>query len=110
MNESTKVQYLMNGLRPSLSIETRRNYPTTTQEFLQQAQKAEELTAISTTTTSDLVTTDDLSTASSLLHHEPKHWSSRSRPNRNNGSFSAQQYQWQKSWKFFNAKIRRTSK
>ncbi|CAF1367668.1 unnamed protein product [Didymodactylos carnosus] len=93
MNESTKVQYLMNGLRPSLSIETRRNYPTTTQEFLQQAQKAEELTAISTITTSDLVTTDDLSTASSLLHHQPKYWSSRGRPNRSNGSFSAQQYQ-----------------
>ncbi|CAF4838911.1 unnamed protein product, partial [Rotaria sp. Silwood2] len=33
MNESTKVQYLMNGLRPSLSTETKRNYPTTTQIF-----------------------------------------------------------------------------
>lgn len=46
MNESTKVHYLMNGLLPSLLIETRRNYPTTTQEFLTQVKVAEELTAV----------------------------------------------------------------
>ncbi|CAF3606064.1 unnamed protein product [Rotaria socialis] len=31
MNESTKIHYLMNGLRQSLCTETRRNYPTSTQ-------------------------------------------------------------------------------
>ena len=46
MNESTQIHYLMNGLLPSLSIETRRNYPTTTQEFLKQVKIAEELTAL----------------------------------------------------------------
>lgn len=38
MNETTKVQYLMSGIRPSLSTETRRNYPKTSEDFLKQAQ------------------------------------------------------------------------
>lgn len=46
MNESTKVQYLMNGLRSSLSTETRRNYPKTSDDFLEQAKAAEELTTM----------------------------------------------------------------
>ena len=46
MHESTKLHYLMNGLRDSLSIETRRNYPKTTQEFLTQVKIAEDLTVL----------------------------------------------------------------
>ena len=53
MSESTKIQYLMNGLMPSLSIETRRSYPKTTEEFLKQARVAEELTSLN----SSVVTT-----------------------------------------------------
>ena len=45
MNESTKIHYLINGLLPSLSIETRRNYPTNCEQFLVNAKVAEELTA-----------------------------------------------------------------
>jgi len=48
MSESTKIHYLMNGLRSSLSIETRRNYPKTTQEFLVQVKIAEDLTTLNT--------------------------------------------------------------
>ncbi|CAF4584495.1 unnamed protein product, partial [Rotaria sp. Silwood2] len=36
MNESTKTNYLMNGLLPSLSIETRKHYSTTTEELLRE--------------------------------------------------------------------------
>ena len=49
MSESTKVRYLMNGLRPSLSTETRRNYPKNPEEFLVQSKIAEELTASNNT-------------------------------------------------------------
>jgi hypothetical protein len=48
MSESTKVHYLMNGLRDSLSVETRRNYPKTTREFLVQVKIAEDLTELNT--------------------------------------------------------------
>lgn len=44
MNESTKIHYLINGLLPSLSIETRRNYPMNCEQFLANAKVAEELT------------------------------------------------------------------
>lgn len=48
MSESAKVHYLMNGLRDSLSVETRRNYPKTTREFLVQVKIAEDLTTLHT--------------------------------------------------------------
>jgi hypothetical protein len=60
MNESTKVQYLMNGLRLSLSTEARRNYPKTTEEFLVQAKIAEELTKLNNTIASDQFINDEL--------------------------------------------------
>ena len=59
MSETTKVQYLMNGLCPSLSTETRRKYPKTTQDFLEQAKVAEELTALNTTIISDPATNEE---------------------------------------------------
>ena len=59
MNESTKVQYLMNGLLASLSTETRRNYPKTAAEFLAKAKVAEEITAGNSIRTSNLTITDD---------------------------------------------------
>ena len=61
MSESTKIHYLMNGLRPSLSIETRRNYPKTTQEFLTQVKIAEDLTALNTTSINQPIIHDDVS-------------------------------------------------
>ncbi|CAF4651891.1 unnamed protein product [Rotaria socialis] len=60
MNESTKIHYLMNGLRQSLCTETRRNYPTSTQGFLQQVKIAEELTALNTNFTSTSIDNDDI--------------------------------------------------
>lgn len=59
MSESTKVQYLINGLLPSLSTETRRNYPKTTTEFLEQAKRAEEITAMNSILVSNSSITDD---------------------------------------------------
>jgi len=52
MNETTKIHYLINGLRPSLSIETRRKYPKNSEEFLTNAKVAEELTALNHSFTS----------------------------------------------------------
>ena len=60
MSESTKVQYLINGLLPSLSTETRRNYPKTTAQFLEQAKRAEEITAMNSILVSNSSITDDL--------------------------------------------------
>ncbi|CAF4728014.1 unnamed protein product, partial [Rotaria sp. Silwood2] len=59
MSESTKIHYLMNGLRPSLTTETRRHYPTTTQDLLKQVKIAEELTASSTIFASNYIDNDD---------------------------------------------------
>ncbi|CAF1542023.1 unnamed protein product [Adineta ricciae] len=59
MNDTTKVRYLMNGLRPSLSTETRRNYPTTPETFLVQAKRAEELTALNNTFSSSSINNDE---------------------------------------------------
>ena len=59
MSESTKVQYLMNGILASLSTETRRNYPKTAAEFLAKAKVAEEITAVNSIRTSNLTITDD---------------------------------------------------
>jgi hypothetical protein len=84
MNESTKIQYLMNGLRPSLSTETRRNYPKSTQEFLEQAKIAEELTALNTTNTSDSLHIDDLTQHTSLLYSN----SSNLTPTNNSNNYS----------------------
>ncbi|CAF2669008.1 unnamed protein product [Rotaria sp. Silwood2] len=81
MNKSTKVQYLMNGLRPSLSTETRRNYPTTTQNFLERAKIAEELTALNTTNTSDSIIDDDFTSPASLLHSNSSNSTSRNNSN-----------------------------
>lgn len=71
MSESTKTQYLMNGLRPSLSIETRRNYPNSTQEFLEQARTAEELTALATTFASSSMANDDFTPFTSSSYSKP---------------------------------------
>ncbi|CAF2669091.1 unnamed protein product [Rotaria sp. Silwood2] len=49
----------MNGLRPSLTTETRRHYPTTTQDLLKQVKIAEELTASSTIFASNYIDNDD---------------------------------------------------
>jgi hypothetical protein len=73
MNESTKVHYLMNGLRPSLSTETRRNYPTTTQAFLEQVKIAEELTALSTTIASTSIVNDDIISSTSHPYSKSTH-------------------------------------
>jgi hypothetical protein len=59
MNESTKIHYLVNGLRPSLSTETRRNYPKNSEEFLTNAKVAEELTALNTSFTSSSIIGDE---------------------------------------------------
>ena len=66
MNETTKVQYLMNGLRPSLSTETRRNYPKTVHDFLTQAKIAEELTALNTNTTTNSMNQDEFQSSEYL--------------------------------------------
>jgi hypothetical protein len=71
MSESTKVHYLMNGLRPSLSIETRRNYPKTTQEFLTQVKIAEDLTALNTTSINQPQIHDDISQPISSPYPNP---------------------------------------
>jgi hypothetical protein len=70
MNDSTKIQHLMNGLRPSLSTETRRNYPKSTQDFLEQAKIAEELTAINTTFASTSMINDDLTPSTSSSYRK----------------------------------------
>lgn len=60
MNDTTRVQHLMNGLRLSLMTETRRNYPRTPDEFLVQAKIAEELTRINNMITTNPSNNDDL--------------------------------------------------
>jgi hypothetical protein len=55
----------MNELRSSLSTEARRNYPTTTEEFLVQAKIAEELTAFNNMTVPDSFIDYNLSSPSS---------------------------------------------
>ena len=72
MNKSTKVHYLINGLLPSLSTENRRNYPTTTQEFLKQVKITEELTALNTIFASNSVTNDDLASDTAFLYPASK--------------------------------------
>ncbi|CAF4835518.1 unnamed protein product, partial [Rotaria sp. Silwood2] len=71
----------MNGLRPSLSTETRRNYPTTTQNFLQRAKIVEELTALNATNTSDSIIDDNFTSPASLLHSNSSNSTSRNNSN-----------------------------
>ena len=71
MNESTKVHYLMNGLRDSLSVETRRNYPTTTQEFLVQVKIAEDLTALNSSFHTYAITDIDPTVSTSFSSCQP---------------------------------------
>ncbi|CAF0985918.1 unnamed protein product [Rotaria sordida] len=58
----------MNEFRIYLSIETRRNFPKLTQDFLERAKTAEELTALNITSTSDSIIDDHLTLHASLLH------------------------------------------
>ncbi|CAF0921771.1 unnamed protein product [Rotaria sordida] len=76
MNESTKVHYLMHGLRPSLSVETRRNYPKSTQEFLTQVKIAEDLTALNTTSINQSMIHDDLPPSISSSYSKPINFTS----------------------------------
>ncbi|CAF4151669.1 unnamed protein product, partial [Rotaria sordida] len=76
MSESTKVHYLMNGLRSSLSVETRRNYPKTTQEFLTQVKIAEDLTALNTTFINQSMIHDDLPPSISSSYSKPINFTS----------------------------------
>jgi hypothetical protein len=71
MHESTKVHYLMNGLRDSLSIETRRNYPTTTQEFLTQVKIAEDLTALNSSFNNHAMIHTDPTSFTSFSRSQP---------------------------------------
>jgi hypothetical protein len=71
MSESTKVHYLMNGLRDSLSIETRRNYPKTTQEFLVQVKIAEDLTALNTSFNNHAMIHTDPTSSNSFSYSQP---------------------------------------
>ena len=76
MNESTKVQYLMNGLRPSLSTETRRVYPKTTADFLEQAKTAEELTTLNNLTVPNPSVEEEFESSSTTspihAHQQPR--------------------------------------
>jgi len=63
MNESTKIHYLVNGLHPSLSTETRRHYPRNSEEFLTNAKIAEELTALHTSFASTSIIGDELTSS-----------------------------------------------
>ena len=94
MSESTKVQYLINGLRSSLSTETRRNYPKTTVEFLEQAKRAEEITAFNSNLMSNSSMADELQpsinsssakhlAASTVDHHNHQQSFSADHPDRN---------------------------
>ena len=80
MNETTRVQYLMNGLRPSLSTETRRNYPRTTQDFLKQAKIAEELTALNSNTSTNPTTNEEFQSSAYLSSVNPKNSTSPNDP------------------------------
>ncbi|CAF0985134.1 unnamed protein product [Adineta steineri] len=65
MNESTQVRYLMNGLRQSLSTETRRNYPANPEAFLSQAKIAEELTTLNNAFTGGSINNNELTASNS---------------------------------------------
>ncbi|CAF3301454.1 unnamed protein product [Rotaria sp. Silwood2] len=64
-----------------LSTETRRNYPTTTQNFSERAKIAEELTALNTTNTSDSIIDYDFTPSASLLHSNSSNSTSRKNSN-----------------------------
>jgi len=49
-------------------MDIRRNYPKTTQDFLEQAKLAEELTALNTTFASNSIINDDLTSPSSFSY------------------------------------------
>jgi hypothetical protein len=71
MSESTKVHYLMNGLRDSLSVETRRNYAKKTQEFLVQVKIAEDLTALNTSFNNHAMIHTDPTSSNSFPYSQP---------------------------------------
>ncbi|CAM4981482.1 unnamed protein product, partial [Rotaria socialis] len=93
MNESTKIHYLMNGLRQSLCTETRRNYPTSTQGFLQQVKIAEELTALNTTFTSTSIDNDDITPYDSFSYSTTSSY-----PTANNSKTSESQHSLHKNF------------
>lgn len=91
MNESTKVHYLINGLLPSLLIETRRNYPANSEEFLANAKVAEELTALHQSFTPVPVFGDEKSSMSSF-HPNPHDFIDRHRQVDVNNHYARENY------------------
>ncbi|CAF3452727.1 unnamed protein product [Rotaria socialis] len=80
MNESTKIHYLMNGLRQSLCTETRRNYPTSTQ-------------ALNTTFTSTSIDNDDITPYDSFSYSTTSSY-----PTANNSKTSESQHSLHKNF------------